>query len=773
MGKKAKHTVAGGSRVWRKRLAWAGVTLVMLLAVLLCYAAWLDYRVSTRFEGQRWALPAQVYARPLELYGSQALQREELVAELQRLGYRRSEEIAVPGAYRVSGNTVEVHTRGFVFWDQTEPARHVRVGFDGGQVSGVHEVASGDEVVLLRLDPSTIGSIYPEHGEDRVLVQLEEVPQRLVQALLAVEDRHFPEHRGIRWQSVLRALGANIRAGSVVQGGSTLTQQLVKNFYLDNRRTLTRKFNEAIMALLLERRYDKAEIMEAYLNEVYLGQDGDRAIHGFGLGSYFYFQRPLTELQDHELALLVALIRGPSWYDPRRFPERAQARRDFVLARMAESGVLSEDAAQWSMSQALGVVDRARGQTRYPAFMALVHRQLRAHYRARDLSSEGLRIFTTLDPALQAAAEAATPRRLAALERNRGMTPGSLEAATVVTDTDSGEVLVLVGGRQPRFMGFNRALDARRPIGSLVKPFVYLTALEQPRRFHAATLLDDSPLTVQLSGNRQWEPRNFERVWHGPVPLYRGLVDSYNVATVRLGMEVGVERVVATLQRAGMEQRPPAYPSLLLGSLELTPLEVTNIYQTLASGGFRQPPRAIREVTTAEGEPLQRYPLSMERVIEPAPAYVINRLLQEVVRSGTARSALATLPADWQLAGKTGTSDGLRDSWFAGFGGNRLAVTWVGRDDNEPAGLTGAAGALQIWTDVMAEARPRPLVLRAPDTVEEWWVQADTGLRSDASCTGAVQLPFIAGSGPEEWDDCAGDRGTGERRGFFRRLFGR
>ncbi|MCC5884958.1 MAG: penicillin-binding protein 1B [Gammaproteobacteria bacterium] len=736
-------------------LKWA------LFAAAVATAVWLyqqvkvlDAEVTSRFEGKRWELPTQVYARPLELHEGSRLARDELVEELDRLGYQRLSQVQRPGQYQLHAGAVDVATRGFRFWDGSEPSRHIRVRFGAWGITELSALDGGEPVVLLRLDPSTIGSIYARHGEDRVLVRLDDVPQVLIDALLAVEDRHFRSHHGVHVQSLVRALLANLRARAVVQGGSTITQQLVKNFYLDNRRTLRRKFDEALMALILDWRYGKHEILEAYINEIYLGQDGDRAVHGFGLGSQFYFQRPLAELKDHEVALLVGIIRGPSYYDPRRRPERARERRDRVLTVMADQQAITVEAAARALDAPLGVVDRAGQTTRYPAFMGLVQRQLQEHYRAEDLRSEGLRIFTTVDPALQSRVERKLAGRLADIEGQRNLPAGSLEAAAVVTDTDTGEVLALVGGRQARFAGFNRALDARRPVGSLIKPFVYLVALQEPRRFDVVSIVEDTPISVPLPGGRVWEPRNFDRTWHGPVPLYLGLTESYNAATVRLGMDVGVETVVDALARSATIPRPPPHPSLLLGAVEMSPVEVADLYQTLASGGYRSLPRAIREVTTADGAPLSRYPLTVARAIDPEPAYLVNRLLQEAIRSGTGRRARQLLPESWNLAGKTGTSDGLRDSWFAGFGGDRLAVVWVGRDDNAPSGLTGATGALPVWIDIMAEVRPRPLELRPPQGVQELWVEAATGLGSGQGCPDAVSLPFLRGTGPVRHGDC-------------------
>lgn len=758
-------------------LKWTLLTVVVASTVWLYqHVKFLDAEVSGRFEGRRWELPAQVYARPLELHEGGRLTADELVDELDRLGYQRLPRVERPGQYHVHAGAIDLATRGFRFWDGVESGRHIRVRFGSEGIVGLSALDGGEPVVLLRLDPSTIGSIHARHGEDRVLLRIDDVPQLLVDALLAVEDRHFRSHHGVHPPSLLRALIANFRAGGVVQGGSTITQQLVKNFYLDNRRTLRRKFDEALMALILDWRYGKHEILEAYLNEIYLGQDGARAVHGFGLGSHFYFQRPLTELQAHEVALLVGIIRGPSYYDPRRRPDRARERRDRVLATMAEQQAITPAAAQLAVAQPLGVVGRASQTTRYPAFMGLVQRQLQEHYRSEDLRSEGLRIFTTVDPALQSRVEERIAGRLAEIERQREMPAGGLEAAAVVTDTDTGEVLALVGGRDARYAGFNRALDARRPVGSLIKPFIYLVALQQPRRYDVVSIIEDAPISVPLAGGRVWEPRNFDRTWHGPVPLYRGLTESYNAATVRLGMEVGLQAVVDALMTSATIFRPAAHPSLLLGAVEMSPVEVADLYQTLASGGYRSLPRAIREVTTAEGEPLSRYPLTVARAIEPEPVYLVNRLLQETIRHGTGRRAHLRLPESWNLAGKTGTSDGLRDSWFAGFGGDRLAVVWVGRDDNAPARLTGATGALPLWIDIMGEVRPRPLALRPPQGVRELWVEALTGIGSGEGCPDAINLPFLAGTGPARHGDCGEpvsldfEQGVEEKSGLLRRI---
>lgn len=749
-----KRPKASGS--WRRRIRWAVLlSLLFTLPVAGLYGLWLHHRVTTEFEGKRWALPARVYARPLELYQGMNLRPENLEAELQALNYRQASGGRQPGTYQRSGDRFTLTSRAFQFPDGLEPARTVQVQFAGKQVLALH----GEGVVdLVRLDPALIGSIYPAHQEDRILVRLDEVPPLLIDALLALEDKEFFQHKGISFSGVGRALYANMRAGRVVQGGSTLTQQLVKNFFLSNERTITRKVNEAVMSLLLEARYSKEEILEAYLNEVYLGQDGQRAVHGFGMAAEHYFSRPLHELSPHQLALLAAIVRGPSYYDPRRHPQRARARRDHVLNLLAGQGRLDSATAHAARSRALEVVPRGRsGDSLYPAFMELVKLHLQRDYRPQDLSSEGLRIFSTLAPAVQERAEEALARRL------RQWRDSKLEGAVVMLDVDDGSVLALIGGRDPRFAGFNRALAARRQVGSLIKPAVYLAALERPGQYGLGTPLADEPISLRSAKGEMWTPRNYDGETRGQVPLWEALAKSYNLPVVRLGLDVGMRAVLNTVERLGLEAPRPAYPSLFLGAADYTPLEVAQMYHTLASGGFRSELRAVRAVMTADGRVLSRYPLVVERAFEPAPVYLVNFALQGAMWSGTGRSTANWLGPQPLVAGKTGTTDDTRDSWFAGFSGNLLGVVWLGRDDNGRTGLTGSSGALTVWSELFAATDWRPLQLTPPDGVEPLWVERSSGLLAAEHCVDAVALPYVRAYPPSASSSCVQERNLFER----------
>jgi len=749
------------SRPPRRRFIFRWTVWLQLIIILIfcsaAYVLWLDHRIRIEFEGKRWALPARVYASPMELYAGLSISNPELQRELRSLGYQQVKRPESAGEFAVSSNHIVLVSRRFEFWDGLEESRHVKLGFSNGIIDSVVDNKSVDQIPVVRLDPLLIGKIYPEHKEDRVLVEGDSIPDDLINALIAVEDRDFFSHFGVDPKGILRAAWVNLLEGGIRQGGSTMTQQLVKNFFLNRERTLWRKFNEMIMSLILEYHYSKREILTAYVNEIYLGQHGSLAIHGFGTASEYYYSRPLDELQLDQIALLVGLVRGASYYNPRRHPARAKKRRDLVISLMEEQGYLEPEHAKRARSRSLGIAAiPGWSSARYPAFLELVRRQLQTDYKSEDLRNEGLRIFTTLDPRIQDTGESAVQRRLQQLERSRGLERGSLQAAGIMSGIETGEVLALIGSRDQSIAGFNRALDARRPIGSLVKPAVYLTALSRPEKFNVITPLVDKSVSIPQKDDKNWKPDNYDGKEHGTIALRTALINSYNLATVRLGLELGNPAVQDTLRQLGIDGNIPDYPSLFLGSLELSPLQVAQMYQTLASNGFRIPLKTIREVLDKSGNPLQRYPISIRQTLDSKAVYLINYLLTQVVKQGTARSAAARLPSLMPLAGKTGTTNDLRDSWFAGFGDNILGVVWLGRDDNKPAGLTGASGALQVWSDIMREVKPAPLSLLTPDGIE--WLNIQDGKQVIGQCTGAISLPFIKPHFPPRSIRC--DNGT-------------
>lgn len=720
------------------------------LILLLAYAAYLDAVVTQKFEGKKWAVPAQVYARPLELYEGQLIRPDDLQAQLRRQGYQAVREVRRSGTFSRSGNQFTVYSRGFQFPDGAESSTYARVRFSGNEVVSLTG-RDNKTLPLLRLDPQPVGGIYPASYEDRILIREKQAPRYLVRALMAIEDKDFYEHWGLSFTSIARAMVVNLKAGGVVQGGSTLTQQLVKNFYLSNERTLTRKVNEAIMSLLLELHYSKDEVLETYLNEVYLGQQGRRAIHGFGLASQFYFAQPIHELNLARTALLVAIVKGPSYYDPRRFQERALERRNLVLDVMAEEGIVPKIEAERSKKLPLGVVTREQLQTSaYPAYIDMVKTQLRQDYDEKDLTSEGLRIFTNMDPIVQRYAQKSLTETVDVLDKDNP----ELQGAMVVTSAQTGDLLAVVGDRSPGYVGFNRALDARRPVGSLLKPAIYLTALKQPTRYTLTTPVQDSPVKVPDGKGGFWEPANYDKKSQGAVPLYEGLAKSYNQASINLGMEVGLENVLTTISELGVEKNLPAYPSVLLGSASLSPMDVAAMYQTIASGGFRMPLRAIDAVVDSGGNPLKRYSISVERAFDPASMELLREAMKRAMREGTGRRAYWSISQDIDLAGKSGTTNDSRDSWFAGFSGNLMAVTWMGNDDNRPTKLTGSSGALRAWTKLMQQVPVSSVQPLSSEQIEYSWVKPAIDSRTSQSCEGAVKLPYIKGSTPAAYEGC-------------------
>jgi penicillin-binding protein 1B len=718
-------------RPWRIFFIVSGLAVILLAAIASIWIVHLDRVVTREFQGRLWSVPARVYAAPLDLYAGAPISAEDLEQELFRLHYRRGDPASGPGLYRRTGNAFDLQARRVRFMDEQRDAQRVSIHADSASITSMRN-ADGTDLPVFRLDPPVIGSLFPIHGEDRLIVAPTDVPPLLRDGIKLIEDRRFDEHHGVDLYGVIRATWANLRAGRVVQGGSTLTQQLVKNYLLSDEQTFGRKATEAVMAMRLEAHYSKEDILVAYLNEVYLGQDGARAIHGFGLGSEYYFAKPLGELGPAELALLIGLVKGPSLYDPRRHPDRAVARRNLVLKEFGDAHLIEDAAAKRDAAAPLGL--RPPGGSYVPAYLDLVRRDLKRDYAEADLAAAGLSVYTSLDLRAQGAAERALTQNLRRLDSKLSARDEHLEGAVIVVEPNSGDVVAVVGGREVDSNGFDRALDARRPIGSLVKPAVYLTALETGR-YTAATLIDDAPIELKLADGSVWAPQNFERQVYGQVPLARALAESMNLATVRLGLDLGLPKVAETLEHLGLDAAPTLNPSLLLGTVEMSPLEVVQVYTTLADGGFRTRLRAVRAVLDEHGQPLKSFKVRVEAAAPPSAVYQLDRMLMLVPTHGTARGAAARLPKGLVVAGKTGTSSDTRDSWFAGFTGNYLAVVWVGYDDNRETGLTGAQGALPVWADTLASLKPVSFDPIVPDLTEDRWIGFDDGLETTPACS--------------------------------------
>lgn len=750
---KKRWAILSFMRYWLLRLG------LVIVIPILAYTVYLDVTIRKKFEGQKWALPAHVYTRPLELYLGQKLDLALVQAELDELGYVGRVNLDRVGSFRISQNEVAVYQREFRFWDGLRPQQIIRISLGDGRIQNIQVESNRGEISeteIVRLEPRLFGSVSPLSHEDRALVKLEDIPKPLIDGLLAVEDQQFYTHFGVNPAGIARAMIQNIRAGRVVQGGSTLTQQLVKNYYFSNEVTFTRKFKELIMAVLLELHYSKEEILQAYFNEVFMGQSGNRAIHGFGLASQYFYGRPLHELDLHELATLIGVNNGPSLYNPIRHPQRALKKRDRVLLTMLEEGVIEPLDYERAVLAKISTNPTAASAATfsYPSFMGLVRRDLQADYQQADLSNDGLQIHTTLNPRIQQSLEQAVRSELIAIEKRKSIKSGSLQVAAVVVRTDNGEVAAMLGDRNPTFSGYNRAIKSTRPVGSLLKPFVFLTALEQPEIYSLASLVKDEPITVSQKGSPDWRPQNYDGLPHGEVMMIDALARSYNLATVNLGMELGVDRVSGTIERVGYQRDVSRLPSVLLGAVPMSVLDVSQLYLTLASNGFKTPVKSIRSVLSAENQPLTHYSLDIDQVIEPEFASLINYALQDVVRNGTARGVLTGFKLDYGLAGKTGTTDDYRDSWFAGFSGNYLTVVWVGHDDNSPTKLTGASGAAKVWAKAMQSMPLQRLELAYNDAVlrQEVFYSQDPVLKD---CSLSRPLPMLIESLKLENVPCA------------------
>ena len=731
------------------------VLLIILLVGFIAigiYLLKLDNIVRDRFEGQRWDIPAKVFARPLELYAQADSNKTDVVDELKLLGYNKAEDYQKSGTYVEKGNQLFIHTRGFDFGDSSEPERVIDLSFDGERINTIRTTKPSNSGIL-RLEPMLIGGIYPQHKEDRVLISIDRVPKPLIDALIATEDRNFYTHYGVSVRGTARALVSNVTGGKR-QGGSTLTQQLVKNFYLSPERTYKRKVNEALMALLVEFHYDKNEILEAYLNEVNLGQNGNYSINGYGLASQFYFGQPLRELNTAQLAFLVGLVNGPSFYNPWKHPERAKERRDLVLNNMLVMNTLTQQQYETEIARPLGVAKKpALTAVRFPDFMDIVRRQLRAEYQETDLTNQGLRIFTTLDPVAQTRIQNSFNSSVARLVKGNPSRLNGLQGAVAVSHPENGELVAVVGSTGD-FTGFNRAIDAKRQVGSLLKPVIYMHAL-QTGRYHWASAINDSNVLIRAPGQKDWSPKNYSGREYGMVSMQTALAQSYNLSAVRLGWEAGIPTFVNNLRRLGIEADIPQYPSVLLGAVDLSPLDILGLYQNFATGGFNYPVRTIRAVFDANGNVIQRYGLSVQNTIDINTAYMLNHGLQKVMEEGTGKSAYNTLSPDLKLAGKSGTTNDARDSWFAGYSGNYLAVVWLGEDSNKPIGLTGSTGALPVWTNVMKQLKNTPNDRMAPRDITWQWADTSEDLLSAPECAGAIYIPMLIKTIPRQATACS------------------
>ena len=750
----------------------------------------LDRVVRARFEGRLFRVPSRVLAAPTILYPGLDWKHIDLPGMLRRLGYRESGKTSdLPlGSFHWGEREVRLYRRAFDHPSRPEPARELRILLRGSVLEELRDAASGRELGAVLLEPEQVGSYYGPDHEQRDLVRVGEVPQHLIDAILAVEDQRFLEHPGLDLRRIAGAFWVNLRSGEIRQGGSTLTQQLVKNFFLTPERSFRRKAQEALMALLVEAHYDKQAILESYLNEIYLGQRGSTAVHGVGEASRLHFGKRVRELSVSEAATLAAIIQSPNGLSPHRRPEEAERRRDLVLGLMREQGRIDEATWERAVAEPLRVAAVTPEPREARWFLDALRRQLPEYYGVEALATEGLEIYSTLDMRLQRIAARVVREELSRLEKDFPklvQEDGTrVQACLLALRPQTGEVVALVGGRDYARSQFDRCTQARRPAGSVFKPFVYLAALESDASGPEVTLasfLDDTPLEVTTPSG-PWTPENYDHEFHGEVPLRQALERSFNVATARLGQRVGIGEVAEMAHRLGITSPLPVVPSLAIGAADLSPLELARAYATLANGGIRPEIRTFEDVVDPEEGTIARQPIRFERVLDPGTAYLAVSLLEGVVDRGTARAVRAA-GIRGPVAGKTGTSDEERDAWFVGFTPELVVAVWVGFDTPQSLGIPSSRAAVPLWIRFLKQAtggRIRGIFAR-PESVARLEIDPTSGAVALAGCPRRRVEYFLPGTEPTTtcptW---AGRPARGEARertggvpGLIQRLFER
>ncbi|TYK67351.1 penicillin-binding protein 1B [Colwellia echini] len=723
----------------RKIAIILGKLTIAGIFTLVIFSIYLDAKVRKTFEGQRWQVPVQVYGQLQTLQLGEPLNLVEIAEKLSLNGYQKVNFVTRTGQFAQSAEKINIFQRPFEFMDSSHLAQQLSITVVNNNIVALSRDKKA--VNSIQLEPQLLARIVPDNKEDRVLVSLEEVPSDLIDTLLLIEDRDFYHHHGVSPVGIIRALFKNISAGRTVQGGSTLTQQLAKNMFLSRDRTITRKVQEALMAVILELRYSKDQILEAYLNEVYLGQNGAHGVYGFGLAAQFYFDRKIDQLTPAQIALLIAQVKGPSYYDPWRHPKRALERRDLILRLMFEQNSLTLVEFEQGAESALSIrANRRLAKNKYPAYLDLVKSELNQHLSSFTQKS-GIKVFTGFSHRSQQLLEKTVTEQLVVLERQLQQT--DLEAAMVVTDIASAEIRAVVGGRESGYAGFNRAINAKRHIGSLIKPAIYATALNKYSQYNLATILSDKAITLKSDTGKKWQPKNYDGKYRGQVSLIEALIHSLNVPTINLGMSVGLDPIATTIKDLGYQNKIAMRPSVLLGALSMSPIEINQLYLAIANKGYAQESHAITKILSADNEVLWQVGETGKQRISAESAYLVDYALGQVTKVGTARSLTWRLNSK-DIAGKTGTSNDLRDSWFIGYDAKHLVTTWLGKDNNLTTGLTGSSGALPLFADFMKKQGVVNKIEQTPAGVEPTLFEIKTGNAVTEDCANTVVYPAVS-----------------------------
>jgi penicillin-binding protein 1B len=653
-----------------------------VLGLFLPWYLYLDSMVDDLFVEFHWSIPASIYARELNLYEGQSISKKALLFELQALGYKHKDRMNQIGEYAINGDDFAIYTKGFNFYDNKEPAKKVYISINNAEVQSI-------STPLVRLEPLLIGNFYSSGHQNRIPMALKDLPSTMVKGLQAVEDRSFKQHNGIDVFGILRAIVKNLFAGKVVQGGSTITQQLIKNRFNYSKKSWLRKANEGVSAILLENKFDKGQIIESYFNEVYWGQHGKIAIHGINHASRYSCSKIPKQLSISEQALLIGVIKGPSWYHPIKQKDRSKQRRNTVLKVWLNTGVITEQQYKLAVSTPLNVkINRSFASQQYKDFLDLVKKQLAKNFSNKQLKQQGINIFTTLNPFIQNQLSNVLENKTAELGTN-------LQSTAVVSHSQTGDILAIKGSKD-KTTYFNRALVSKRQIGSLIKPFVYLASLEMIAGFSMQQQISDTQLKIKMDSG-YWQPSNFDKTSMGSISADVALYKSRNQAAVGLGMKLGVNKFVRFLKQIGLNINHSNHPSIFLGSTELTPLEVTNLYLLLSSNQQTNQLFAINYVTDKDNQLIGKLKHDFHSSISKNSLSQINSSLKRVTTIGTAAKLTNKYSFQQPLFGKTGTTNEGRNSWFVGYNNDLLATFWVGKDNNMATELTGSSGALELW----------------------------------------------------------------------------
>jgi len=730
--------------LWKPILAGGILFFVVIGLGVLLYCCHLSVQIEKRFSARRWSIPSKVFSDITILYPGQTVNPALFHEKLHRLGYREVTRVTEhEGELRIVGSAVEL----FLHDLQTPSLRRegfpVRILLSQNQIESIIRLDNGTSLPILELEPEEIMLFFGPEREQRQLISIDQAPRHLIHAVLAAEDSRFYRHHGFDFRGALRALFTNLRHGTVRQGGSTITQQLAKNYFLTPERTFSRKLKELLMSLTMEVMYEKNEILEIYLNEIYLGNKGSVSINGVGEASYFYFGKPVSDLSLLEAATLAGLIKGPNHYSPYVDNERCRDRRNVVLRAMRQNEWISTQELETILDSPVTTVSPREYGKKAPYFIDYLSEQLTALYPPEALSDLGFSIYTTLDTQVQMAAERALTTGLARLEdmnpRLKRLEPQKkLQGAILVMQPKTGYVLAMLGGRDYSVSQFNRITQARRQPGSAFKPFVFMSGLDD---FTPADLLSNEPRSYEIDGEI-WQPQNYEPVTEECVSLRSALARSINLATVDLAMKVGLNHVVHTAKSFDFSTPIQPYPSVALGAYEVVPLELARAYCAFAADGVLPYPLSLKAVLNEEGRILERRHMSIKSVVSPAKAFIMSSMLRSAVIEGTARG-LTNLGITFPLAGKTGTTNGFRDAWFVGYTPDILALVWVGFDDGSSIYAPGSAVALPIWAE---------LIKSIPQHVSGDWFKMPPGVVKRIVCAESGQLA-IPGSCPEQKEE--------------------